>query len=98
MGGRGIVVWAGLRVRDGLAEEFKKCAEPIIKATRSEKGCVKYDLLQDAGDECSFYFFEEYSDESAYKFHREMPYMNAFRQKRGEMLDRYLGLRVLRDA
>ncbi len=92
-----IVVWAGLRVKDGLAEKFMQTVAPVIKATRAEKGCLKYDLLQNTEDECKFYFFEEYADEDGYAAHRAMPYMSEFRPKREEMLDRYLGLRVLKD-
>lgn len=93
-----IVVWAGLRVKDGCDEAFKKEAAIVIAATRNEKGCMRYDLLQDTEDKCSFFFFEEYVDASAYASHRAQDYMTAFRKKREELLDKYLGLRTFGDV
>lgn len=93
-GSERIVVWAGLRVQDGAIEAFKELAAPVIEATRQEPGCIKYDLLQDSADPQTFYFFEEYADENAYKAHREMSYMPAMREGREKLLDKYLGIRV----
>ena len=74
-----IIVLAGLRVKDGSADDFIKLATPIVAATRKEPGCVKYEFLQDVLDKQIFYFYEEYAD----------------RPKREQLLDRYLGVRVL---
>ena len=93
-GSERIVVWAGLRVKDGAIEAFKELAAPVIEATRQEPGCIKYDLPQDSADPQTFYFFEEYADENAYKAHREMSYMPAMREGREKLLDKYLGIRV----
>ena len=45
-----IIVLAGLRVKDGSADDFIKLATPIVTATRKEPGCVKYEFLQDVLD------------------------------------------------
>lgn len=90
-----IIVLAGLRVKDGSADDFIKLATPIVAATRKEPGCVKYEFLQDVLDKQIFYFYEEYANENAYQTHRTMPYMTEFRPKREQLLDRYLGVRVL---
>ena len=90
-----IIVLAGLRVKDGSADDFIKLATPIVAATRKEPGCVKYEFLQDVLDKQIFYFYEEYADENAYQTHRTMPYMTEFRPEREQLLDRYLGVRVL---
>ena len=37
-----IIVLAGLRVKDGSADDFIKLATPVVTATRKEPGCVKY--------------------------------------------------------
>ncbi len=90
-----VIVWAGLKVKEGFVENFLEAANPIVNATRQEKGCLKYDLLRDCADPLTFYFFEEYVDADAFAAHREMPYMHAFRPKRAECIDEFLGVRVM---
>ena len=90
-----VIVHAGLRVKDGTADEFIKLAASVVEETRKEPGCVKYELLQDVFDRQTFYFFEEYADENAYQGHRIKPYMTAFRPERERLLDKYLGVRIM---
>lgn len=90
-----VIVHAGLRVKDGTADEFIKLAASVVEETRKEPGCVKYELLQDVFDRQTFYFFEEYADENAYQEHRIKPYMTAFRPERERLLDKYLGVRIM---
>jgi len=90
-----VIVWAGLRVKDGFAGDFIAAAQSVVDATRKEVGCVKYDLLQDVRDPCTFYFFEEYVSPAAFEAHRAMPYMDDFRIVRGELVDKFLGVRVM---
>ena len=52
------VVWAGLVIKDGFIEKFKEAVEPVVKASREEVGCLKYDFLQDVYNPNTFYFFE----------------------------------------
>jgi len=92
-----VIVWAGLRVKDGFVETFKQAAASVIASTRKEPKCIRYDLLQDTEDANSFFFFEEYSDEDGYAAHRATPYLAEFRKRREQMLDKYLGLRVLKE-
>ena len=95
MATKSVIIQAGLRVNDGSADEFIKLATPVVDSTRKEPGCIKYELLQDVYDKCTFYFYEEYADENAYQTHRTMPYMTDFRPKREKLLDKYLGVRIL---
>jgi quinol monooxygenase YgiN len=92
------VVWAGLVIKDGFIEKFKEAVEPVVKASREEVGCLKYDFLQDVYNPNTFYFFEEYKDETAFQEHRAMPYMLDFRPKREECVEKYLGVRVMTET
>ncbi len=92
-----VIVWAGLRIKEDFVSEFKKAAQVVVDSTRKEEGCLKYDLLQDVSDSCSFYFFEEYKDESAFATHRTMPYMDTFRKLRAEFVDKYYGVRTMEE-
>lgn len=93
-----VIVWAGLRVKDGLADDFIKASQSVINSTRSESGCLKYDLVRDSSDPCVFYFFEEYVDDSAFQKHRSMPYMDEFRKVRAGFLDKFLGVRIMKEV
>ncbi len=90
-----VIVWAGLKVKEGFVQEFKDIAKPVVESTRREAGCIKYDLLQDCDNSTVFYFFEEYVDDAAFEAHRNMPYMHDFRPKREKCLDHFLGVRVM---
>lgn len=92
-----VVVWAGLKIKDGFADKFKQVVEPVVKASRAESGCIKYDFLQDIYQPNIFYFFEEYCDDLAFQKHRDMPYMHDFRPKREECVEEYLGVRVMHE-
>lgn len=95
MPSKSVIINAGLKIKDGSAEEFIKLATPIVEASRKEPGCIRYEILRDVLDKNTFYFLEEYADENAYQTHRTMPYMTGFRPKREALLDTYLGVRIL---
>jgi quinol monooxygenase YgiN len=49
------------RVRDVLSG--------LIGPTRGEDGCIRYELMQNAGDPTDFTFYEEWTDEAALAVH-----------------------------
>lgn len=87
-----VVVYAGLRVKPEFCEEFIARAGEVVKQTRREKGCVEYTLTRDVARPDTFFFFEEYADADAFAAHREMPYMNPFREFRAKVVAEYLGV------
>lgn len=91
---KSIIVIAALEVRD--AETFKKHALEIVRLTRSEAGCLRYDLLLDAENPKKFVFIEEYTDARAFEVHRNMPYMAPFRKLRESLVEKYLGVEELK--
>lgn len=50
-------------------EELKSLLLNLVEPTRSEKGCVSYQLLQDKTDSAKFVFIEEWTDDSAIDAH-----------------------------
>ena len=50
-------------------EELKSILLNLIEPTRSEKGCVSYQLLQDKTDAAEFVFIEEWASASAEAAH-----------------------------
>lgn len=93
-----VIVWAGLKIKPESVEIFERRAAEVIEQTRREPKCLRYDLLRDTSDPTVFYFFEEYDDDDAYQAHRAMPYMPVFRDFRATVVDKYLGIRILRET
>lgn len=50
-------------------EELKSILLNLVEPTRSEKGCVSYQLLQDKTDSAEFVFIEEWTSDSAIDTH-----------------------------
>lgn len=91
-----VCVWAGLYIKEGCEDEFIKAANEVISRTREEKGCLRYELLRDVSEPTKFVFWEEYVDDAAFALHRESSYLRDFREIRARLVDRYLGVRSLK--
>lgn len=50
-------------------EQVKSILVSIILPTRQEKGCIKYELLQNSNDPTDFTFVEEWESESLLESH-----------------------------
>lgn len=50
-------------------EELKSILLNLVEPTRSEKGCVSYQLLQDKTNSAEFVFIEEWTSDSAEHAH-----------------------------
>ncbi|MGL4254183.1 MAG: putative quinol monooxygenase [Fusobacteriaceae bacterium] len=68
-------------VKEGMKEEFLKIAQPLIEASREEKGCIEYFLL-DSGVENKLFFVELWETEADLKNHSQAPHS----KKYGELL------------
>ena len=59
--------------------EFKEAILVNAKASvDDEPGCRQFDVAQDPGDEASFFLYEIYDDEAAFKAHIETPHFKSF--------------------
>ena len=56
--------------------------------TRSEEGCINYDLHQSKEDLSRFMFYENWKSQEDLDKHLQMPYLTAFREKAGDLLAR----------
>jgi len=52
-------------------EKFREVTLENAEASRSEEGCVRFDVLQQADDETRFTFIEMFVSEEAGAIHRE---------------------------
>ena len=73
------IQFAEVHVKPEMLEQFLELA--TYNATHShqdEPGCLRFDLLQDATDPNTFYYYEVYKDDDAQKAHAESPHRNYY--------------------
>ncbi len=62
-------VIARVTSQPGKVEELKPILLNLIEPTRSEKGCISYQLLQGKTNSAEFVFIEEWASDSAENAH-----------------------------
>ena len=69
-----LAVWVTVKIKPELRQEFLDAIEvDAIGSERDEPGCARFNVLQDAEDENTYYFYEVYKDEAARLEHRAAP-------------------------
>lgn len=74
-----LVVVATLKAKSGKAVELRKVFLELERHSRTEKGCIKYDLHQSIEDPDTFLFYEIWTDEESLALHANSDFMNASR-------------------
>lgn len=80
-----IVLVARLKVKDDAVEEAKRLALGIVADSRTEEGCVNYDVHQAIDDPTVFVWHETWKDKAALDAHFELPYFKEFFEKAGAL-------------
>jgi quinol monooxygenase YgiN len=73
-----IVLVARLKVKNDKVEEAKKAALAIVADSRSETGCLNYDIHQSIEDETVFVWHETWANKTALDEHFQKPYFAEF--------------------
>ena len=73
-----ILVAAEVLVKEGTQEQFLKLAEKCVAETRKEEGCIVYDLVRDAFDQCKFMFYEEWETKGHLEAHMKTAHFEVF--------------------
>ncbi len=84
--GKKVTVLALFKAKSGLEEEVKRELMTLQGPTRSEEGCINYDLHQSKEDPSRFMFYENWVSQEDLDKHLQMPYLKAFREKAGDLL------------
>ncbi len=84
--GKQITVLALCKAKPGLEEEVKRELMALQEPTRSEEGCINYDLHQSKEDPSRFMFYENWKSQEDLDKHLQMPYLKAFKEKAGDLL------------
>jgi autoinducer 2-degrading protein len=79
--------WVKVRVKPSERERFLKAIEiDALGSERNERGCVRFNVLQDAQDGDVYYFYEVYEDDRAVEQHEQTEHFAAWLAVRGDAL------------
>lgn len=81
-----VTVLARMKAKEGIEERVKQELMALVAPSRSEKGCINYDLHQGADDQTLFMFYENWVSKEALDQHAQMPYLQTFGEKASELL------------
>jgi quinol monooxygenase YgiN len=81
-----ITVLALMKAKDGMEETARQELLSLVNPTRSEPGCINYDLHQATDEKSLFMFFENWKSMEDLEKHRETPHLKAYKQKAGSFL------------
>ena len=89
-----IAITSRMVIKSDSISSFIKIANPLIKATRAEKGCLQYEFLQDPIHPEVFFFYEMYMNDEARAYHSSQPYLSDFKKQRQPMLQKQPELHI----
>lgn len=81
-----VTVLVRIKAKKGLEERVKQGLLALLNPTRSEKGCINYDLHQSAEDKSLFMLYENWKSKKDLDEHLAMPYMKSHMEKASEIL------------
>lgn len=73
-----IVLFARLKVKAGKVEAARSAALAIVEESRSEAGCINYDIHQSIEDETLFFWHETWVSKAALDQHFATPFFGEF--------------------
>lgn len=71
-----IRVVARFQLKAGLVEQAKQLAQELIDLTRTEDGCISYDLAQSVKDESALVILEAWETQKALDIHSASEHFN----------------------
>jgi len=87
MSGGAVTVFASFRPHPGREDELRELLSWMVRNSRTEAGCERYDLYRAQGEAGTFHLFERYRDRDALEAHRAAPYYVEYRRRVADMLE-----------
>ncbi len=81
-----LTVLARIKAKAGREEEVLREILILIAPTRSEEGCINYDLHRSQDDPTLFCLYENWQSREVLDEHLATPYLQAFLGKSSELL------------
>lgn len=73
-----LTIIARIEAQSEYIERVKAESLKMIEPTRSEQGCLQYDLHQDNANPAVFLFYERWESQELWRVHMESPHLKAF--------------------
>ena len=86
MANKSVTVVARVRAKEGKEGTVRQELATLIAPTRSEPGCVTYNLHQGADNKALFMVYESWASKNDLDEHLKKPYLKAFLKKANELL------------
>jgi quinol monooxygenase YgiN len=86
MADRKVTVIARFKAKPGMEETVRQEVMNLVAPTRSEAGCINYDLHQSSDDPSLLMLYENWVSKEALDEHLAMPHLEAFKAKADEIL------------
>lgn len=81
-----LTVLARIRAAAGKEDELCRLLTGLVPLTRTEEGCISYDLHRAQEDQALFFFCENWRSKKDLDDHFATPYLQAFLGKAAELL------------
>jgi quinol monooxygenase YgiN len=91
-----VTVLARFQAKKGMEERVREEIMALVAPTRSEPGCINYDLHQSFEEEGLFVLYENWVSKEALDQHLEMPHLVAFKEKAPSLLAEPLDISLWR--
>ena len=86
MGKQKLTVVARIKAKAGMEARVREELMALVSPTRSEAGCINYDLHQSLDDKSVFLFYENWVDKQDLDEHLNTPYLQALLGKAEDIL------------
>ncbi len=74
------VIIAPIQIKEGYKDQFiREMIEDARGSVNNEPGCLRFDVIQDAGDANRVWLYEVYRDEAAFQAHTQAPHFTKWR-------------------
>ena len=86
MAGRKVTVFALVKAKPGMEETVKQELLALVGPTRSEEGCLNYDLHQSLERNGHFRFYENWTSKELLDWHLQSAHVKRFIAKADQLL------------
>ena len=86
MAHRKVTVFALVKAKPGLEEAVKQELSALVGPTRTEEGCINYDLHQSLDQKGHFRFYENWTSKELLDRHLQSAHVKRFIAKADELL------------
>jgi len=81
-----VTVVAQVVAKEGKESELKEMLLSLIEPSRSDEGCINYDLHQSTNDTTMFMFHENWASEELLEKHLATPHLQEFIKQSEDLL------------